>query len=147
MNIQEMLENSFESVEEFILNCIGDKIENISEIPKILSDINYLDNKNKLISQITECEILDISEYHISKYNIHCGFIKINFNMSFIMQTFINSEYIWRIQSVAKAEIDIENNLSTDFRNFNPDNYKEYAGLIKIKNIKYYDTECDTLYL
>lgn len=147
MNIQELLENSFESVEEFILNCVGDRIENVSEIHKMLCDINYLDNKNNLISQTTECEILDISEYHISKYDVNCGFIRIKFNMTFIMQTFINSEFIWRIQSVAKAEIDIENNLSTDFRNFNSDNYKEYIDLIKINNIKYYDTECDTLYL
>lgn len=145
MNIKELFENSFELVEDFILNCVGDKIENISEIPKMLSNIKYLDNKNSLISQTTKCEILDIEDYHILKYSINNRVINIIFNVSFIMQTFVNSKYIWRIQCMAESEINIKNDPSIDFEKFDPDNYKKYIDLIKINNLKYHDAECDTL--
>ena len=146
MNIQELFENSFESIEEFLLNCVGDKIENVSEIPKMLGNISYLDNKDNLISQTTKCEILDTEDYHILKYSINNGFINVIFNMSFIIQTFVNYEYIWRIQCMAEAEIIIKNNTIIDFNEFNPDDYRKYKDLIEINNIKYYDAECDTLY-
>ena len=142
MTIQELFENSFESIENFLLNCVGDKIENVSEIPEMLWDITYLNNKDGLISQTTKCEILDTTEYHISKYDVNCGFIRVKFNMTFIMQTFINSEYIWRIQCMAETEITIKNDLTIDFEEFDPDNYKEYTELIKINNIKYYVFKC-----
>lgn len=147
MTIQELFENSFESMEEFLLNCVGDKIEDVSEIPEMLGDIAYLDNKDSLISQTTKYEILDTEDYHILKYNINNGFINVRFNMDFIMQTFVNSKYIWRIQCMAEAEISIKNNSSIDFEEFDPDDYKKYTDLIKINNIKYYNAECDTLYV
>lgn len=145
MTIQVLFEKSFESAEELILNFVGDRIENVSEIPEMLHDIKYLDSKDNLILHTTKCEILDISEYHISKYDVKLGFINVKFNMAFIMQTFVNSEYIWKIQCYAEADIDIADSPLFNYEEFDPDNYKKYIDLIKINNIKYYDAECDTL--
>lgn len=146
MTIRELFENSSETMEDFLLNCLSDRIENISEIPEMLSNTAYLENKDSLISQTTKCEILAADDYRITEYDVNREFINVIFNMDFIMQTFINSEYIWRIQCTASAEIIIKNNMTTDFHEFDPDDYKKYENLIKINNIKYHDAECDTLY-
>lgn len=147
MNIIDLFNDNPELAEDFLLNYMGDKIEEVSELPKMINNIGYIDNKEELLLQTTECEILDIGEYRIKKYDICGEEINVQFDMSFIIQSFVNTKFIWRIQGTVDSDIMIKNDMSYCFENFDPDNYKEYSDLISVKKLKYYDMECDTLYL
>lgn len=59
MDLEELLNDT---LEEFLLECVSDKIEEVSELPKMLKDINYLDNKQELTAKTTKCEVLGIDD-------------------------------------------------------------------------------------
>ena len=42
-----------DTLEEFLMECVGNKIEEVSELPKMLKDIYYLADKQELIEQTT----------------------------------------------------------------------------------------------
>lgn len=145
-------DNSLKDVlDEFLLECVCSRIEDISELPKMLKDINYLDNKQELIAKTTSCEILDVEDYFVTNYSTSENKIHVEYEISFILQTFIDFESIWRIQGVAKTDFTILNADLIEYSAINEkgsnfsDNYERNKKLIHFKNIIYSDIECDTM--
>ena len=148
MKISECFENSVGAIEDFLLDCVCKKIEAVSELPKMVEKIGYLDDKDSILSRTDECEILDTDSYGMKSHTFGNGKINIKFEVSFILQTFIESEYIWRVQSTARLDIEIPDDSAYNWDDFNPNkiNFQKYKDLVAIKNIEYFQTECDTLY-
>ena len=46
MDIEELLNDT---LEEYLMEVVGDKVEDVAELPNMLKDISYLDNKEELI--------------------------------------------------------------------------------------------------
>ncbi len=67
------------------------------------------------------------------------------------MQTFINSEFIWRIQGTIKAQLSIPDTNSVDWLEFdNGDKnfeelYEKYKHLVHFDRIDYVFIEADTI--
>lgn len=141
------------TLEEFLLECVGDKIEDVSELPQMLKDIGYLDSKEDYIAKTTRCEILDVEDAFVENYFVLGNEIHIQYQVAFILQTFINSEFIWRVQGCAQLELSIPDTNSVDWSVFDTqknkffEQYKKYKELVHFKNVVYKEMECDTLYL
>lgn len=147
--ISDLLNNT---LEEFLLECVGDKIEEVLELPKMLKDINYLDNKQEIINKTTKCEILDVEDSFIEKYFLAENEIHIQYKLDFIMQTFIDSEYVWRVQGSAQAELSIPDTSVADWSVFDTQNndfweqYRKHKESVHFQNISYTQMECDTIH-
>ncbi len=112
MDLEQLLNDT---LEEFFLQYVGDKIEEVSELPKMLKDIHYLNDKQELIAKTTRCEILGIDSSFVDNYSVSGNEIHIEYEMEFILQTFLNSEFIWRVQGCAQAKFTIPGLDSVDW--------------------------------
>ena len=150
MDLDDLLNNT---LEEFFLECVGDKIEEVSELPKMLEDIYYLDNKQEFISKTTNCEILGIEDSCVESYCVKENEIHIQYELEFILQTFIDSEFIWRVQGCAQVELSIPETSLVDWSVFDMEDddffeqYEKYKEFVRFQNIVYSQIECDTLYV
>ena len=150
MDLEELLNDT---LEEFLLECVSDKIEEVSELPKMLKDINYLDNKQELTAKTTKCEVLGIDDAFVDDYFVSGNEIHIQYELTFILQTFIDSEFIWRVQGCARFELSIPDTASADWSVFDAqdDNffghYEKYKGLVHFQIVVYQEIECDTINL
>ncbi|MDE7478547.1 MAG: hypothetical protein K2M91_11460 [Lachnospiraceae bacterium] len=140
-------------LDEFLLECVCDKIEDVSELPKMLKGINYLDRKQEIITQTTRCEIIDGDDAFIENYFVSGNEIQIQYELTYILQTLINTKAIWRVQGCAQIELLIPDTDSADWAVF--DNvqtkdfsayYEKYKGLVRFRDIVYQDVECDAVH-
>ena len=82
MDLDDLLTNV---LDEFLLECVCDKIEDVSELPKMLKDIGYLDNKQELIQKTTICEILDGEDAFVENYEVAENEVHIQYTIRFIV--------------------------------------------------------------
>ena len=140
-----------DTLEEFLLECTGDKVEEVSELPKMLADIFYLSDKEELLEQTTRCEILDIDDGFVTHDEVVGDEIHIHYSLDFILQTSIGPEPVWRVQGSARMELSIPDITVTDWSVFDsPDEdffdlYEEHKKLVRFHSIEYSQVECDTL--
>ena len=104
-----------DTLEEFLLECTGDKVEEVSELPKMLADIFYLSDKEELLEQTTRCEILDIDDGFVTYDEVVGDEIHIHYSLDFILQTSIGPEPVWRVQGSARMELSIPDITVTDW--------------------------------
>ncbi len=147
MNADMLLNNL---LEEFLLECVGNRLEEVSEVPRMLEDISYLENKDSDIARITECEILDVEDYSIQDFSVEGDRIKISYEISYILQAFANSEFIWRIQGTANCIFSIPGVEAYDWSIFqriggNVEQLLAHKDLLHFENISYSFMECDTI--
>lgn len=146
MNVENLLNKT---LEEFLMECVSKKIEEVSELPKMLQNIGYLDRKDEFIAKTTACEILDIDDAFIESYLVSGNEIHINYQIAYIMQTLVGSEAIWRVQGSASAELSIPDSADWSVFETQPDkffeNFEKFKELVRFRNVVYSDIECDTL--
>lgn len=150
MNFDDLLTNV---LDEFLLECVCDKIEDVSELPEMLKDIGYLYNMQELMQNTTRCEILDGDDAFVENYEAAENEVHIQYTINFILQTFIESEGIWRVQGCAQAELSIPEAVLNDILKDDDfdEQYEKYEAVleesVRFQNIVYKEVECDTLYL
>ncbi len=140
-----------ETLEEFLLECVGDKVEEVSQLPAMLDGINYLSDKDELIAETDECEILDVEDSSA----LHCyeedGKLHIFYTLDFILQTFIDGEIIWRIQGTIKTQLSMPDTNSVNWSEFGDGEksfeelYEKYKPLVHFDRIYYGFIEADTI--
>lgn len=150
MDLDNLLNNT---LEEFLMECVSDKIEDVSELPKMLEDIHYLDSKQEFIDKTTKCEILGVENAFVEDYFLEENEIHIQYELEFILQTFVESEFIWRVQGCVQAELSIPDTSLVDWSVFDTENndffeqYRKYKESVRFQNIVYRQIESDTLYV
>ena len=153
MDLDNLLNNT---LEEYLLQCIIDKIEDVSELPKMLKGIGYLDRKEEYLARTTRCEVLDFEDPLIENCFESENEIHIQYEFVYILQTFIDSNFIWRVQGCAQLELFIPDTNSVDWSVFDTQNeeshndeffeyYEKYKEFAHFQNIVYKDIECDTI--
>ena len=148
MDLEHLLNDT---LEEFFLQYVGNKIEEVSELPEMLKDIHYLMDKQEMIAKTTRCEILGIDNSFVDNYSVSGNEIHIEYEIEFILQTFIDSEFIWRVQGCAQAKFAISGPASADWLVFDEldndffDYYEKYKEYAHFEKITYTDIECDTI--
>ena len=120
-----------------LLDIVCEKIEQVSELPEMLKDIGYLDNKETLIEQTTACEILDISNSVITDQRVSENKVQIDCEIDFILQTFIDHKIVWRVQAAAKVRLSAPL-AASEYENYDP-------GFVDVQSLEYIDVECDDL--
>lgn len=147
MDIEELLNDT---LEEYLMEFVGDKVEDVAELPNMLKDIGYLDNKEELIAKTTYCEILEPGDAEVEDCEEDGGDIHLTYVFDYIMQTFIKDDFIWRIQGTIRAELTITDADSVDWSEFEDGDFDElydkFKELVRFDKVKYDFIECDTLY-
>lgn len=147
MDIEELLNDT---LEEYLMEVVGDKVEDVAELPNMLKDISYLDNKEELIAKTDYCEILEPGDAEVEDCEEDDGDIHLTYVFDYIMQTFIKDDFIWRIQGTIRAELTITDADSVDWSEFEDGDfdalYDKFKELVRFDKVKYDFIECDTLY-
>lgn len=147
MDIEELLNDT---LEEYLMEVVGDKVEDVAELPNMLKDISYLDNKEELIAKTDYCEILEPGDAEVEDCEEDGGDIHLTYVFDYIMQTFIKDDFIWRIQGTIRAELTITDADSVDWSEFEDGDfdalYDKFKELVRFDKVKYDFIECDTLY-
>ena len=77
--------------------------------------------------------------------------IHIEYEIEFILQTFLDFEFIWRVQGCARAKFSIPGPDSVDWSVFDAEDhdffedYDKYKEFVQFDKITYTDVECDTI--
>lgn len=136
---------------DFLCECIGAKVEEPNQLTQMLKDIGYLDQKEYLISKTTTCEILDCEDIEITNSQEEENLIIVDCVLSYIMQTFIDKEFIWRVQATAECTLSIPNGDSYNWDMIegsmsSKEAILNHKDIIEYQNIEYKDVECECLY-
>ncbi len=97
------------------------------------------------------CEILESDNCFIDNYSISGNKIHIEYEIEFILQTFLDSEFIWRVQGCARAKFSIPGPDLVDWSVFDAEDhdffedYDKYKEFVQFDKITYTDVECDTI--
>ncbi|MDE6967497.1 MAG: hypothetical protein K2P12_02460 [Clostridia bacterium] len=73
------------------------------------------------------------------------------YSLDYILQTFIDSEFIWRIQGTIKAELSMPDTNSVNWMEFADEEnsfeelYEKYKDLVHFDRIDYVFVEADTI--
>ena len=148
MYLEDLVEGT---LDEFLLECVGNKIEEVSQLPYMLEGINYLSDKEELIAETYMCEILGIDDYSAEHCYEEDGKIYIFYSLDYILQTFIGDEFVWRIQGTIKAQLSMPDDKTANWAEFaNSEKsfeelYEEYKNLVQFDRIDYVFIEADTI--
>lgn len=146
MHLEDLVDDT---LEEFLLECVGDKVEEVSQLPAMLDGINYLEDKDELIAETDACEILDIEDSIAQHCYEEDGKIHIFYSLEYILQTFSDSEFIWRIQGTIKAHLTIPDEKAVNWSEFEDgcfeDLYEKYKHLVHFERIDYAFIEADII--
>lgn len=140
-----------DTLEDFLYECVSDKIETVSELPEMLKEIGYLENKQELMDKITWCEVLDAENTSAEDGSVSENRIYFHYELDFILQTFIDSQFLWRVQGCAQFELSIPDSSRVDWTVFDAPNsnfseqYEKHKELVIFHNIVYTEIECDTI--
>lgn len=140
-----------ETLEEFLLECVGNKVEEVSQLPAILDGIEYLADKEELIAETDYCEMLDVGDSMAEHCYEENGKMYIMYSLDFILQTFIDEEFIWRIQGTIKAQLSMPDSKAVNWMEFEEseecfeDLYEKYKDLVHFDRIDYAFIEADTI--
>ena len=106
MSSKELVE---EILYDFLWEVVGNKTEEVDNLPELLKETNYLDDKEEYISKTTKCEINESDEFIINKITEDSSSIVVDCEMIFIMNSFVEKEAVWRITGTTIAQIKIPN--------------------------------------
>lgn len=136
---------------DFLWEVVGNKTEEVKNLPQMLKDISYLDDKEDIIAKTTECEIQTSDNFDIINSYEKNECIVIECEMDFIMHTFIEEENIWSITGVTKCEISIPGIEGYDWEIFKTDAEKDdllsHKDIVNFINISFDWVECDCMSL
>lgn len=140
-----------ETLEEFLLECVGNKVEEVSQLPAMLDGIEYLADKDELIAETVMCEMLDVGDSMAEHCYEENGKLYIFYSLDFILQTFSESDFIWRIQGTIKAQLSMPDTNSANWAEFEDSDksfeelYEEYRPLVHFDRIDYAFIEADII--
>lgn len=134
--------------ETLLWEVISENVENVNQLPIMLQDINYLENKNSVIAIIDECEVLISDSFDIIKSETHGENILISFEMPFVMSAWSTTKQHLRITATATGKcmipsIEIYDWDSIDFESMRKEELLENQNLVDILELNYAWVECD----
>ena len=133
-----------------LCESICEDIEKIDQLPIMLKQIDYVEDKSDVIKSAVECEI-----FHADSLRIICSQedrnqIYIFFEMPFILSVWSEESSLLRIQAIAKGRCSIPNieqyhweNIDFDF--MNKKEILQYKKLVNMIKLYYSDIECDDM--
>ena len=140
MDLEDLVE---ETLDEFLLECVGNKAEEISQLPAMLDGIEYLLDKDELIAKTDFCEMFEVGDSSADHCYEENGELHVLYSLDYILQTGIDGEPVWRIQGTIKAHLVMPDRKSADWNEFADDEnnfselYEKYRPLVRFESIDY----------
>lgn len=78
---------------------------------------------------------MDSDNCFVDNYSVSGNKIHIEYEMEFIMQTFLDSEFIWRVQGCARAKFSIPGPDLVDWSVFDAEDHDFLRIMINTKNL------------
>ena len=132
---------------DFLWEVVGDKTEDVDNLPNLLKDINYLDDKEVYLSKITRCEIFNCDEFNINKITDEGSSIVVECEMPYIMSARIEKEAVWSITATTKAQVKIPGVNDYDWtlieNAVSKQDLLKYKDIVTFKDIQFDWVECD----
>ncbi|MDO5558463.1 MAG: hypothetical protein Q4F95_02575 [Oscillospiraceae bacterium] len=146
-----MSEELFDIISQTLLwECASEKVEDPSELGEMLKDINYLDDKEEILEQITGANIVSSESFDVTDINREGSELCVTFEMPFILSAEINGQPIWRISGEAAGICTIPDSeifdwRVYDFKRMSREELLSFSDIPKFQKMKY-RVECDTYY-
>lgn len=133
-----------------IWEVISEKVENLNQLPIMLGDSRYIENKDTTISQITRCEVLDSESLEIIGFTNYDESIFVVFEMPFVLSAWNESKQLLRITATVTGKYSVPDSKkydwdNIDFENMGKKELLEYKELVDILEINYQFVECDDI--
>lgn len=134
--------------ESLIWEVIGAYVEQCDQLPIMLQDINYLEDKDDFIRRANFCEITVADEFNVMRYSVDKDKILIEFDFSFVMSVFSEENALLRVTACAEgsckvADINAFDWSQMDFEDMDKQELLSYKDLVESIELHYVQVECD----
>ena len=126
---------------DLLWEIISAKVEEVNQIPAMLKNIGYLDDKEELISQINNCEVFDSEPLNVIGFTVQEEKIFIDFEMSFLLSAWHDEKSLLRITAAVSGKCSVPDVNVFDWENRDA----EEAGIVNVLELNYVDVECDDM--
>lgn len=127
--------------DDLLLEAITAEVEKVEQIPSMLQHIGYLDDKDKVISQINQCEIFESEPLEVIGFTVKEDKMIIDFEISFILSAWHNQNPLLRITAALSGKCAIPDVAVFDWESAD----LEDTTLVEIVILNYLESECDDL--
>lgn len=127
---------------------VSANIEKVNQLPAMLQDIGYIEDKVNVILQITESDVFDSEPLDIINFTQHGESLLITFEMPFILSAWTGKEQLLRITATATGKCIVPDIAKYDWASIDVENMGKEELLAKnelvdILELNYTDVECD----
>lgn len=129
-------------------DVISLKVEQKNQIPIMLKEVYYLEEKDNLMTQIKKCEVIDSDPLEIIDFIIDGEKILVEFEMQFILSVWSEKKQLLRITAISIGKCTLPGNTlcnweNIDIESLGKDGWIENQNLVKVLEINYTDVECE----
>lgn len=144
MNREELVE----ILSPLLWEVVSLRVEQLDQLPIMLKDIGYLDDKDSMISEVTHCEIFVSDEFNVEGFVVKNNNILVTYEMPFVLSAWSERTQLLRITGTALGVCsvpDIEHYdwSNKDFGEMRKGELLEYQSLVDILECKCDYVECD----
>lgn len=131
-------------------DLISLKVEEKNQIPIMLKEVYYLEEKDNLMTQIKKCEVIDSEPLEIIDFIIDGEKILVEFEMPFILSAWSEKKQLLRITATLIGKCTLSGNTLFNWNNIDIESLGKYdwlenQKLVKILEINYTDVECEDI--
>lgn len=150
-NIEEVKRKKTEEMAENLLwTLVSSKVEELSEVRKMLQGIGYVDDIVEVLAEMDSSEIFQTDFFTIVDSSCCDSELRVSFEMPYILNTYDREEYILRVTGLVTGECIVSNHQkfdwqSLDFSKMTKQEQLNYRSFVTIQNLVYSDCECDDL--
>lgn len=136
--------------ETLLWDSVVQRIEEIQEVRKMVSDIDYIEELDKLLTLITDSEILMSDGIFVDSNQSLGNDVILDFNMPFVLIASIKGEQILRITANVVGNCTLLNVkdsfwFKTKWTSLSKSEIVSFGNHIKFNKLSYSDCECDDL--
>ena len=134
--------------ESLIWEVIGAYVEQCDQLPIMLQEINYLEDKDGFIHRANHCAITVADEFNVMRYSVDKDKILIEFDFPFFMSVFSDENALISITACAEgsckvADINAFDWSQMDFEDMDKQELLSYKDLVESIELHYVQVECD----
>lgn len=147
MEIRELLDGLSET---FLWEVVSAYIEQPCFLPDMLRNVGYLENKDGIIQNADDMEIMDSEPLEMFDISTDNGIISFGFEMPFVLIAKSGKEQLLRITATAAGKCSIPDENAFDWSTYDWDDMNKqellaHKDLAELSQVRFEQVECDDL--
>lgn len=148
MNAQNLLERISETL---LWEVVSSCVEQCEQLPVMLNDIDYLEDKSGIIAKAVRCEITESDSFDTFDCTDYVDSLYVSFEMPFVLSVrSAESKPLVKVTATATGQCFMHDCQSpfwqnTDFDDMNKQELLSYKHLVNVTELRYSNVECDDL--